>query len=366
MKKKELIVTLIIAFILIIAMCYTFLNPINNNLEQPNIDIEESENESIEEIQEDETIYSESEFNNKYKLSGYRKVDIPNAIPEFEWGVKINEMTEMKDDADYNLEFHYLKDAGVEDVYVGAEIINNKVYFVFNDTKLEIPINNIKKVYILWDEVYSEKYILYFLTTDGELYEFGKQNSFDILNYNLYDKSIKTEEQLNDSIIEQLNILIENIEKVNNKIKYDKLLILDYGETFNFDYAGLGYDDKFYLLDDEKEFTKNDFPYSQFSFHKDNIYNIELIYLVDLDGNVIINPFVNINIKFKFGISNLIIDENDIIYKVVYDEKYKLQEIGKLKLLYVNNKEKKLAILLEDGKVMTGSYNENNLQNIEF
>ena len=82
MKKKELIVTLIIAFILIIAMCYTFLNPINNNLEQPNIDIEESENESVEEIQEDETIYSESEFNNKYKLSGYRKVDIPNAIPE--------------------------------------------------------------------------------------------------------------------------------------------------------------------------------------------------------------------------------------------------------------------------------------------
>ena len=236
MKKKELIVTLIIAFILIIAMCYTFLNPINNNIGQPNIDIEESENESIEEIQEDETIHSESEFNNKYKLSGYRKVDIPNAIPEFEWGVKINEMTEMKDDADYNLEFHYLKDAGVEDVYVGVEIINNKVYFVFNDTKLEIPINNIKKAYILWDEVYSEKYILYFLTTDGELYEFGKQNSFDILNYNLYDKSIKTEEQLNDSIIEQLNILIENIEKVNNKIKYDKLLILDYGQTFNFDY----------------------------------------------------------------------------------------------------------------------------------
>ena len=361
MKKKEMIIAITAGVILIMAMCYTFLNPINNNLEQPNIDIEESENESVEEIQEDETIYSESEFNNKYKLSGYRKVDIPNAIPEFEWGVKINEMTEMKDDADYNLEFHYLKDAGVEDVYVGAEIINNKVYFVFNDTKLEIPINNIKKVYILWDEVYSEKYILYFLTTDGELYEFGKQNSFDILNYNLYDKSIKTEEQLNDSIIEQLNKIIENITKINNKIKYEKLLILDYGNPFSRDYVGLSYDNKMYLLDTEKEITKDDFPYSQFS-----LYEEELVYLVDLDGNVIINPFVNTNIKFKFGINELIIDENNIIYKVVYDGEYKLQEIGKLKLLYVNIKEKKLAILLEDGKVMTGSYNENSLQNIEF
>ena len=92
MKKKEMIIAITAGVILIMAMCYTFLNPINNNLEQPNIDIEESENESVEEIQEDETIYSESEFNNKYKLSGYRKVDIPNAIPEFEWGVKINEM----------------------------------------------------------------------------------------------------------------------------------------------------------------------------------------------------------------------------------------------------------------------------------
>lgn len=364
MKKKELIVTLIIALILIIAMCYTFLNSINNNLEQPNIDIEESENEIIEEIQEDETIYSESEFNNKYKLSGYRKVDIPNAIPEFEWGVKINEMTEMKNNTDYNLEFHYLKDAGVEDFYVGAEIINNKAYFVFNEEKLEIPISNIKKVYILWDNPQSKNnFVLYFLTNDGEMYIFKESSSDYILDYTLYDEIIKTEEELNKKIKEQLNNLIQNIIKINNKIKYEKLMIIDYGETFNFNCAGLGYDDKIYLLNSEREFTKNDFPYSQFSFHKDNN---ELVYLVDLDGNVIINPFINTNIKFKFGISNLIIDENDIIYKVVYDEKYKLQEIGKLKLLYVNNKEKKLAILLDNGKIMTGSYTDNNLQNIEF
>ena len=330
MKKKELIVTLIIAFILIIAMCYTFLNPINNNLEQPNIDIEESENESIEEIQEDETIHSESEFNNKYKLSGYRKVDIPNAIPEFEWGVKINEMTEIKDDVNYNLEFHYIKDDGVSDMYVGVEIINNKAYFVFNEEKLEIPISNIKKVYILWDNSQSkDNFVLYFLTNNGEMYTFKESSSDYILDYTLYAEYIKTEEQLNQKIKEQLNNLIQNIIKINNKIKYEKLMIIDYGETFNFDCAGLGYDDKVYLLDEEKEFTKNDFPYSQFSFHKDNN---ELVYLVDLDGNVIINPFINTNIKFKFGINGLIIGENDIIYKVVYDEKYKLQEIGKLKL----------------------------------
>lgn len=363
MKKKELIVTLIIAFILIIAMCYTFLNPVNNNFEQPNTENPKEEDLNIEEIkEEDATIYSETEFNNKYKLSGYRKVDIPNKMPEFKWGVEVNEMSEMKDDINYNLEFHYLKDYGVKDVYVGAEIVDNKAYFIFNNEKLEIPVYNMKKIYILWNDFQSkDNYILYFLTNDGEMYIFKESSSAYILDYNLYDEEIKNEEQLNKKVKEQLNNLIENITKVNNKIKYEKLIIIDYGETFNFDCAGLGYDNKMYLLDTGKEITKNDFPYSQFSFHKGNN---ELIYLVDLDGNVIINPFINTNVEFKFSINDLIFSENNSIYKVIYDNEYKLQEIGKLKLLYVNKKEQKVAILLEDGKVMTGSYND--LQNIEF
>ena len=147
--------------------------------------------------------------------------------------VKINEMPEMKDDIDYNLEFHYSKKYETIDIYVAAEIVDNKAYFVFNQEKLEIPINNIKKIYFLCDD-YSNKFVFYFLTVKGEMYKFEENNSSPILDYTFYENKIKNKEELNKKIIEQLNKIIENITKINNKIKYEKLLILDYGNPFSF------------------------------------------------------------------------------------------------------------------------------------
>lgn len=126
----------------------------------------------------------------------------------------------------------------------------------------------------------------------------------------------------------------------------------------------MGYDEEVYLLDKELKFTEDLYSYSQYHLIG---YEI-IIYLVDLNGNIILNG-INTNIKFKFGIHDLIISDKNIIYKVrdVYDEDGpKMQEIGKLKLLYVNKNKKRIAILLDDGKTIELSFSYDGLQNIDF
>lgn len=384
MKKKEILFTITAIFILIITTAYyvAFVKPKNINFDQSNIEIsEEDDNENIEEeppiieepeeptLDNEDDIYTESEFINKYKWLGYKEVEITDKLPEFkERERKINkiEINETKNDSEYadkicNIKFY----SNLEETCVNIEVINNKSYFIFNNQKLEIPIDNIKKVYI--SRYYSQspdEFIIYFLTIEGDVYEMfqgvGDSRIFKVS----IDKNFNNIEQLNKEISERLNDSIKNIKKVNTKIKYKELFILEYDLCFNYKYVGLGYDGETYSLQDELKIIKNQYTFSQYY----GCFYGEMEYRVTMDGDIIVND-VNTNVKFKFSIHGLIFSDKNTIYNIEYNfEKsmYELQEIGKLKLLYVNKNKKRIAILLDDGKTIEYSFSYDGLQNIDF
>ena len=381
MKKKEILFTITAIFILMIITAYyvAFIKPKNINFEQPNIEIPEEDNNEnidkepsiIEEPEQDkeDNIYTESEFINKYKWLGYEEVEIPSEMPEFEEILKIIEMDKTNnhfpsvDKELCNLEFYGNEPYGR--TCVNIEVVNNKAYFVFNNIKLEIPIDNIKEAYISREGYQSTtEFALYLLTTDGEVYGIVKDEGDYFFEYQFYDMEIENIEQLNQIITKQLNKIINNVKKINNNVKYKQLIILDYGFWPYYGRAGISYDGKMYILDTEAEFNKSDFPYSQYQLLG---YDI-IYYLVNLNGDIILND-INTNIKFKFGINYLIFSDKDLVYIAEYDynkEESKIKELGKLKLLYINTKEEKIAILLDDGKTIEHSFSYGGLQNIEF
>ena len=363
---------------IITAYYVAFIKPKNINFEQPNIEIpEEDNNENIDEepsiIEEPEQdkeddIYTESEFINKYKWLGYEEVEIPSEMPEFEEILKIIEMDKANnhfpsvDKELCNLEFYGNEPYGR--TCVNIEVVNNKAYFVFNNIKLEIPIDNVKNVYISRYEFQSvDEFRIYFLTKDGDIYEAYQDEAdriFDIfIRENITDNS-----QLNKVIIERLNNSFKNIKKINNKIKYKEIFILKEHICGSHKYAGLGYDGETYLLQEELKFVESSYTYSQYS----SCNYDEVEYQVTIDGDIIIDE-TNTNVKYKFRLGKFIFSDKNIIYNVEYNREklpYELKEIGKLKLLYVNKKEEKIAILLDDGKTIEHSFSYGGLQNIEF
>lgn len=379
MKKKEILFTITAIFILMIITAYyvAFIKPKNINFEQPNIEIpEEDNNENIEEeppiIEEpviDEDTSIETSFINKYKWLGYEEVEIPNEMPEFKEILKIREMDKTNNHFPSiekelcNLEFY--GNEPYERTCVNIEVVNNKAYFVFNNIKLEIPIDNIKEAYISREGYQSTtEFALYLLTKDGDVYGIVKDEGDYFFEYQFYDMEIENIEQLNQIITKQLNKIINNVKKINNNVKYKQLIILDYGFWSYYGRAGISYDGKMYILDTEAEFNKSDFPYSQYQLLG---YDI-IYYLVNLNGDIILND-INTNIKFKFGINYLIFSDKDLVYIAEYNydkEESKIKELGKLKLLYVNKKEEKIAILLDDGKTIEYSFSYEGLQNIDF
>ena len=384
MKKKKILFTITAIFILMIITAYyvAFIKPKNINFEQPNIEIpEEDNNENIEEeppiieepeeptLDKEDDIYTELEFINKYKWLGYKEVEIPSEMPEFkQQEIKTNkiEINETKNDSEYtdkicNIKFY----SNLEETCVNIEVIDNKAYFIFNNNKIEISIDNIKKVYI--SRYYSQspdEFIIYFLTIEGDVYEmFQGEGDRRIFKVSI-NKNFNNIEQLNKEISERLNDSIKDIRRINNKIKYKELFILEYDLCFNYKYVGLGYDGVTYLLENELKITKNQYTFSQYYGCDDG----GMDYQVTMDGDIIVND-VNTNVKFKFRIHDLIFSDKNTIYNIEYNfEKsmYELQEIGKLKLLYVNSNKKKIAILLDDGKTIELSFSYDGLQNIEF
>lgn len=384
MKKKEILFIIMAIFILMIITAYyvAFIKPKNINFEQPNIEIpEEDNNENIEEeppiieepeeptLDKEDDIYTESEFINKYKWLGYKEVEIPSEMPEFkQQEIKTNkiEINETKNDSEYtdkicNIKFY----SNLEETCVNIEVIDNKAYFIFNNNKIEISIDNIKKVYI--SRYYSQspdEFIIYFLTIEGDVYEmFQGEGDRRIFKVSI-NKNFNNIEQLNKEISERLNDSIKDIRRINNKIKYKELFILEYDLCFNYKYVGLGYDGVTYLLENELKITKNQYTFSQYYGCDDG----GMDYQVTMDGDIIVND-VNTNVKFKFRIHDLIFSDKNTIYNIEYNfEKsmYELQEIGKLKLLYVNSNKKKIAILLDDGKTIEYSFSYEGLENIEF
>ena len=378
MKKKEILFTITAIFILMIITAYyvAFIKPKNINFEQPNIEIpEEDNNENIEEeppiIEEpviDEDTSIETSFINKYKWLGYKEVEIPNEMPEFEkQDNKMDkvEINETKNDNGYddkicNIAFY----SNLGTICVNVEVIDNKTYFLFNDNKIEIPIDNVKNVYISRYEFQSvDEFRIYFLTKDGDIYEAYQDEAdriFDIfIRENITDNS-----QLNKVIIERLNNSFKNIKKINNKIKYKEIFILKEHICGSHKYAGLGYDGETYLLQEELKFVESSYTYSQYS----SCNYDEVEYQVTIDGDIIIDE-TNTNVKYKFRLGKFIFSDKNIIYNVEYNREklaYELKEIGKLKLLYVNKKEEKIAILLDDGKTIEYSFSYEGLQNIDF
>ena len=358
MKKKEILFTITAIFILMIITAYyvAFIKPKNINFEQPNIEIPKEDNdENIEGeppiIEEDTSI--ETSFINKYKWLGYKEVEIPSEMPELERiEPNVKEITETKDDEEYddkicNIAFY----SNLETTCVNVEVINNKSYFIFNDNKIEIPIDNIKKVYISRYEFQSvDEFRIYFLTKDGDIYEAYQDEGDRRRIFKIFiNENISNIEQLNKEISERLEDSIKNIKKVNNKIKYKELFVLEYFDAWRiYDYAGTTFSGDTYLLYKEIKFDKELYTSSQYISYG----FLDVIWYVNLDGNVIIYPFNDTNIKFKFGIGNLIFSDKNIAYEITDNDETKVKELGELKLLYLNKKKDKIAILLEDGKVL--------------
>lgn len=370
MKKKEILFIITAIFILMIITAYyvAFVKPKNINFDQPNIEIsEEDDNENIEEKppiieepeeptqDEEDDIYTESEFINKYKWLGYKEVEIPSEMPEFkQQEVKKIEIDETKedhysdDDTICNMIFHN----NLLRTCVNIEVENNKAYFIFNDQKLKIPINDIKKVYISRYYFQSEdEFIIYFLTNAGDVYELYQGEGEKRSIQSFINEDIDNMEKLNQEIIERLKNSFDKIKKINNQIKYKELFILEYYSYFSIwgfiNYVGIDYNNEIYLLDNEMKLTEDLYAYSQYCL----LGYQYIIYLVDLNGNIILNGN-NTNIKYKFSINGLIISDKNIIYEIIDGDEIKLNEIGKLKLLYANKKEEKIAVLLDNGKIL--------------
>ncbi len=371
MKRKIIIITIFALIItLIITFYLTFIKSniffkSNNTTENSNNDtnIDDSNDNSNDENNNEFEILSETDFIDKYSKLGYKNLEIPT-VPKFEQGIKIYNLNDeiININKDYEFVFY-----GYSDEYeysfeakINIKIKNNKAYFVYSNQELEIPINNVTKAYVSYVTCNDEVFDIFFLTSSGDVYNLNWTEIYEKFNYQI---EAKNENEFNKLVTQQLKLMTSGIKKLNKNINYKNLIYISYQEFSTCGlpgvFAGNSFDNNIYVLDTEIKFDNNYYPWTEYSSPDSN-----QTYRVNLNGDIIntINN-ENTNIKFKFSIYELLIDENNYIYKFTEDfdeikeeSIYKLEKQGKLKLLYANKNEKKVALLLDDNKVIEYVY----------
>ena len=382
MKRKIIFsITLVLIITSIITFYLTFIKSniffkSNNTTENSNNDtnIDDSNDNSNDENNNEFEILSETDFIDKYSKLGYKNLEIPT-VPKFEQGIKIYNLDDeiININKDYEFVFY-----GYSDEYeysfeakINIKIKNNKAYFVYSNQELEIPINNVTKAYVSYVTCNDESFDIFFLTSSGDVYSLDWTEIYEKFNYQI---EAKNENEFNKLVTQQLKLMISGIKKLNKNINYKNLIYISYQEFSTCglpgEFAGNSFDNNIYILDTEIKFDNNYYPWTKYSSPDSN-----QTYRVNLNGDIIntINN-ENTNIKFKFSIYELLIDENNYVYKFIedFDEIKaeaicKLEKQGKLKLLYANKSEKKVALLLDNNKVVEYNYEYDYLlENLEI